>query len=72
MKNLLNQAYLNLMCRLNAMKEEEVGASDMIAVVILIGIVVLVALVFKEEIGNLVENIFATTAEKATKAMQEY
>lgn len=68
--NLLNKMYIALMCRLNAIKTDESGGSEMIAVVVMIGIVVLLAVVFKDQIADLVSNIFDKTSTGVDNVMQ--
>ncbi len=67
--NLLNELYIAWLCRLNAVKNDETGGSEMIAVVVMIGIVVILAVVFRNEIKDLIEGIFKDTKTAATKAM---
>ena len=67
--NLLNELYIAWLCRLNAVKNDETGGSEMIAVVVMIGIVVILAVVFRNEIKDLIEVIFKDTKTAATKAM---
>lgn len=70
MLNLFDQLYIAWLCRLNAVKNDETGGSEMIAVVVMIGIVVILAIVFRDKIADLVKAIFKTTEENATKVMQ--
>lgn len=44
--------------RLNSFVEEEKGASDMVAVIVLIVVVIAVAGIFREQLGNAVEAVF--------------
>lgn len=69
MMNLFDQLYIAWLCRLNAVKNDETGGSEMIAVVIMIGIVVILAVVFRNQIKDLIEGIFKDTKTAATKAM---
>lgn len=45
--------------------KDESGAVDIVAIVVLMGIVVLVALVFKKQLTNLVTNLFANYYRKS-------
>lgn len=49
--------------------KDENGAVDIVAIVVLMGIVVLVALVFKDRLIELVKNLFTTITGNATKAV---
>lgn len=48
---------------------DEKGAVDIVAIVILIGIAVILAVVFKNSIKKLIENLLDTIGEKATEAV---
>lgn len=69
--NLLNELYIAWLCRLNAIKTDEKGGSEMIAVVIMIGIVVILAVVFREQLGNMVKNIFEQTSTRVNNIMKD-
>ena len=47
----------------------EDGAVDIVAIVVLIGIAVLLALVFQEQVTNLLKSLFDTISGNATKAV---
>lgn len=49
--------------------KDENGAVDIVAIVVLMGIVVLVALVFKNKLSRLVTDLFTTITGNATKAV---
>ena len=70
MLNLFDQLYIALSCRLNTSKTDETGGSEMIAVVVMIGIVVILAIVFKDKIADLVKSIFETTESNANEVMK--
>ncbi len=48
---------------------DEKGEVNIVAIVVLIGIAVLLALIFKEQIENLLETLFATITENANSAV---
>ncbi|MCI5891665.1 MAG: flagellin-like protein [Lachnospira sp.] len=50
--------------------KDENGAVDIVAIVVLMGIVVLVALVFKDKLSGLVTDLFKTITGTATKAVK--
>ncbi len=50
--------------------KDENGAVDIVAIVVLMGIVVLVALVFKDKLSRLVKDLFITITGNATKAIK--
>lgn len=70
MMNLFDQLYIAWLCRLNAVKNDETGGSEMIAVVVMIGIVVILAVVFKDKIADLVKSIFDTTETNVNDVMK--
>ena len=49
---------------------DEDGAVDIVAIVVLIGIVVLVAVVFREQLEKLVEKLFSTIGQTAEDAIK--
>lgn len=68
--------YQNLMILGNIAKmklrnlfSDESGEVNIVAIVVLIGIAVLLALVFKEQIENLLGQLFGTISENATNAV---
>lgn len=50
---------------------KEDGAVDMIAIVVLIGIVVLLAILFRKQISNLINTLFNKINTSATDALNE-
>lgn len=51
------------------MISDEKGEVNIVAIVVLIGIAVLLALIFKEQIEKLLESLFKTIGENATNAV---
>lgn len=50
--------------------KDENGAVDIVAIVVLMGIVVLVALVFKDKLSGLVTDLFKTITRNAKNAVK--
>ena len=48
---------------------DENGEVNIVTIVVLIGIAVLLALVFKDQISDLLESLFKTITDRATKAV---
>lgn len=48
-------------------KKEERGASDIVAILLIILVVVAIAFVFKDQLGNLVNNVFNKVNENTDK-----
>lgn len=67
----LNFLYIALRARASEFVKEERGAVDIVAVVVLIGIAVLLAVLFREQITSLLNSLFATITETSTKAVSE-
>lgn len=67
----LMNAIIALQCKVNAFVEKEKGAVDIVAIVVLMGIVVLVAIIFRKQLENLINNLFATIGQNATDAINE-
>lgn len=49
---------------------DEKGAVDIVAIVVLIGIAVLLALVFKDQLATLLEKLFETIGDNAVDAVE--
>ncbi len=47
-------------------KKEERGASDIVAILLIILVVVAIAFVFKDQLGNLVNNVFNKVGENTS------
>lgn len=47
-------------------KKEERGASDIVAILLIILVVVAIAFVFKKQLGNLVNNVFNKVGENTS------
>lgn len=58
-----------IMFRINQFKREEKGAVDIVAIVVLIGIAVLLAIIFKDSITKLLKNMLSTIEGNATSAI---
>lgn len=60
-------AYLaTLDLKVKSFFEDEKGAVDMVAIIVLIGIVVLLAVVFKDNLKDLIDTLFGSITGKAT------
>ena len=70
MMQMLNYLYISLCIRFDEFKSEERGAVDIVAIVVLIGIAVLLAVIFKDSITDLLESLFGTITENATDAIE--
>lgn len=55
--------------KLKKLFTDEKGEVNIVAIVVLIGIAVLLALIFKEQIENLLKTLFGTITENANKAV---
>ena len=58
-----------LMSKVKGALSDERGEINIVAIVVLIGIAVLLALIFKEQIQNLLETLFGTITENANNAV---
>lgn len=69
MNRIMMRAYIKMLQAKQNFLEEERGAVDIVAIVVLIGIAVALALVFRKSIGDLLTNLLGnitTNAEEAT------
>lgn len=66
---ILNHLYFMICCNLKAFVQDEEGAVDVVAVVVLIGIAVVLAILFREQIERLLTTLLATIQGNATDAV---
>ena len=69
MLKMLQLVCLTLTGKIRAFMQEEKGAVDIVAIVVMIGIAVLLAIVFKDAITELLNNLFSKIAGNATGAV---
>lgn len=67
----LNYLYIALRARASEFVKEERGAVDIVAIVVMIGIAVLLAVLFRTQITNLLNTLFETITGKAQEAVGE-
>lgn len=60
---------INAKAKLHKFFKEEKGEVNIVSMVVLIGIAVLLAIVFKDAIGNLITNLLETITNNATGAV---
>lgn len=65
MGKLCMMAYIKMMQAKQKFLEEERGAVDIVAIVVLIGIAVLLAVVFKNQVANLINKLFENIMRNA-------
>ncbi|MBR3761300.1 MAG: flagellin-like protein [Lachnospiraceae bacterium] len=71
MSNLINFYALKAQIKLQQFFKDEEGAVDIVAIVVLIGIAVILAGIFKGGIGNLINTLLNTITGKATEAVNQ-
>ncbi len=69
MVNAFNSFCALVYSRIIAFAKEERGAVDIVAVVVLIGIAVALAVIFRSSIQNLLESLFDSISSGATEAI---
>ena len=69
MLNVLQLVCLTITGKIKAFVQEEKGAVDIVAIVVMIGIAVVLAVVFKDAISELLDTLFATITGNATAAV---
>ena len=62
--------FASLCAQLKAFRREERGAVDIVAIVVMIGIAVALAVIFRTQIQGLLENLFGTISSNATSAIE--
>ena len=70
MANLAMQAYVKALLAKQKFLEEERGAVDIVAIVVLIGIAVALALFFREQISGILSKLFNNISESALEATE--
>lgn len=68
MQNIMMMGYM-LQEKLKKLFSDEKGEVNIVAIVVLIGIAVLLALFFKEQIMGLLRSLFGTITQSATNAV---
>lgn len=68
MMNMLNMFLLTLKLRAEEFFTNEDGDTNIVSMVVLIGIAVLLAIVFKDAIGDLIEDLLEKIGQNATDA----
>ena len=69
MMNALTMVYLYIESRVKAFLDEEHGAVDIVAVVVLIGIAVALAVIFRHQIEDLLNSLLEQITGKANQAI---
>lgn len=69
MTNILTNLYIAAMLQLRRFRKEERGAVDIVAIVVMIGIAVLLAVLFRKQIASLLRSLFSTIEGNATGAV---
>ena len=69
MMNYLDMFLLTVKLKVMGFLKEEKGASEIVAIVVLLGIAVLLAIVFKDEIGKLITKLLETITGNATNVV---
>lgn len=65
---MLTNMYTYVVSKLSAFRREERGAVDIVAIVVMIGIAVALAVVFKDQIGKMVKDLITSISGTATTA----
>lgn len=69
MMNYVDMFLMTLKLKVMGFLKDEKGETSIVAMVVLIGIAVLLAMFFKDEIADLVENLLNTITGNATNAV---
>lgn len=57
--------------KLSGYAKEEKGAVDIVAIVVIIGVAVLLAIVFKDALGELIDSLFESISGNATNVVNQ-
>ncbi|CCZ03752.1 Flp1 family type IVb pilin [Bovifimicola ammoniilytica] len=69
MLKLLDKMYIGMKNRVNNFLTNEDGAVDIVAIVVLCGIVIAVAVIFRDELQKVVESLFQTVKDKGNRTI---
>ena len=69
MKEMYLYLYRKMTCGMKRLRQEERGAVDIVAIVVMIGIAVALAVIFKDQISGLLNTLFGTITSTATSAI---
>ncbi len=69
MLKLLDKIYIGMKNRVNNFLANEDGAVDIVAIVVLCGIVIAVAVIFRDELQKVVESLFQTVKDKGNRTI---
>lgn len=64
-----NAIYFNLKAKMQKFFQKENGDVNVVAIVVLIGVAVVLALIFKDEISKLLRSLIKTISGKAQEAV---
>lgn len=68
MRNMMNLCLLNAKLKLRTFFSKENGDVNVVSIVVLIGVAVLLAMLFKDQIGKLLDSLFKTIIPNAEEA----
>lgn len=69
MMTMMTRMFLNAQLKVERFFKNEDGEVNIIAIVVLIGIAILLALIFKDRIAELINNLFDTIDQNAENAV---
>lgn len=69
MLKLLDKMYIGMKNRVNNFLTNEDGAVDIVAIVVLCGIVIAVAVIFRDELQKVVKSLFQTVKDKGNRTI---
>ena len=70
MMDLINVTLIRAKNAFDSFMKEEKGAVDLVVIVVLIAIALVLAALFRRQIGELLEKLFETMNQKAQEAVQ--
>ncbi|MCQ2455537.1 MAG: flagellin-like protein [Clostridia bacterium] len=63
-------AVISMRCKVREFMKKENGDVNIVSIVVLIGIAVLLAILFRKQVGNLINNLFNTIGNNANSAVK--
>ena len=71
MLHMLDKWYIAGMTRFHRFKTEERGDVNIVSIVVLCGIVIFLAIIFRDALKDVIEGVLETVKEEATNAITE-
>lgn len=69
MLNFIDKAYIAMLARWNTFIHDEEGDVNIVSIVVIIGIVIVLAVLFRKQLAKLINTLFSKISTSATNAI---